>query len=96
MDTPASYEVEYIDLELYEIIEKEDGQDKNILLFSTRVEESFKSFGMLRKAPKRNINFTSNKRIKDLKIKLVMGLEGGLTKEDFRNIWKFGGNKESN
>lgn len=91
MDSPAKYQVDFIDLELHEVIGRDDGADESVFLKSIRLEESFKSFGMLRKAAPLKINFSSDRRIRDVMLKLVMGVEGGLTRNDTRTIWRFGG-----
>ncbi len=91
MDSPARYQVEYIDLELHEVIRSDDGMDESVFLKSIRLEESFKSFGMLRNAAPLRVSFRNDRRIRDMMIKLVMGVEGGLIKEDTRTMWRFGG-----
>jgi len=94
MDIPASYEVEYIDLELYEVeIAGEDGKDKDrdVFLDSYRLEESFTSWGMERVKGPVSVSYENDRRIKNIKVRLIMGVEGGLVKEDSRNMWGFGG-----
>lgn len=91
MDAPAKYKVEYINIDFYEIIRKEDESNMSIFLNSTRMVEPFNGFGMERKVSQVPIEFSANKRLRNLMIKLVMGVEGGLTREDSRTMWRFGG-----
>jgi len=86
MDTPASYEIDFINIEWYESIEDEDGNEQDILLGSTRIKDSFESWGMRRKEPVSTFKFTTENKFERIKVRLVMGIEGGQTREDSRSL----------